>query len=228
MKLKLLSVLIIIILLCSCNTPQKFTPPTTQQFTFQQPSSYSFLEGIDLDAISLEYMMRMKKYTAILKTSPIPVYIINTKDFATKIFLKMGNYPLKKKIVDTNMLGMYFYGQELDGYPNQFIFINKNLTPEQILVTFFHEAGHYHHQEEKCKGCATNAITREFHAFYNELLMGWSYDTPHVLESSIRTMAMYVIGGGSSMIYKSAVFEVMGTDLWTQVMKYLSVYEERL
>ncbi len=222
MKLKLISVLVIIILLCSCNTPQKFTS-TTQQFTFQQPSSYSFLSGIDLDIISLEYMMRMKKYQAILKESPIPVYVISTKDFATKIFLKMGDYPLEKKIVDTNILGMYFYGQELDGYPNQFIFINKDLTPEQILVTFFHEIGHYYHQKEKCEGCATNVITREAHAFYNELLMGWSYDTPHALESSIRTMAMYAIGGGSSMAYKSAVFEVMRTDLWTQVMKYLSV-----
>lgn len=214
MKFKILIVLIIIFLLfslCSC---------ISTQFS-SSSSKYSLLEFIDPNTVSSEYLARIANYDRILASSPIPVFIISIEEFASKIFLKIKTPELMFKISDINILGMYFHGKAVDGFPNEFIFINKALTPEQIMVTYFHEIGHYYHFKNKCEGCAADPIVGETHAIYNELKMGWEHELPHVLESAIRTMGIYAVRKDADIIYKMATFEVMKTNLWKQTMAYL-------
>lgn len=221
MKLKLLIVLIIIFLLfslCSC---------ASTQFSSSSSPKYSLLELIDPNAVSSEYLVRIANYDRILASCPIPVFIISIEEFASKIFLKIKTPDLLFKISDINILGMYFRGQIVDGFPEEFIFINKALTPEQIMVTYFHELGHYYHFKNKCEGCAADPIIRETHAIYSELKMGWEHELPHVLESAIRTMGIYAVRKDADMIYKMATFEVMSTDLWKHTMAYLISLEKR-
>ncbi len=220
MRFKFFFVLIIALLtLCSCSN--------VKPSAIEQPIPYSFIERVDPNSISEEYANRLRKYDKILDESPIPIFVIDIRELASKIFLKIGEGPvLLKKVSDINILGMYFYGNAVDGFPEEFIFINKALTPEQIMVTYFHERGHHNHHTNKCKECASNPVKAEFHAFYNELEMGWKHDVPHVLESSVRTMAMYVVVEDTSIIYKMAVFEVMKTDLWKKTMPYLILWEK--
>ena len=188
-------------------------------------SEFSLMESADPESDN-EYLERMERYDEILASSPIPVYIISETEFMEDIFMKAdNNYPLEK-ISDVNILGSYFFGQTIKAWPDEFIFINKRLTPEQIMVTYFHEIGHYFHRKSGCQWCIDNPIIRESHAFYNELKMSWEYELPYVLESSVRTMALYAIDKKSNMTYKMAVFEVMKTDLWKQTMTFLKEQEE--
>jgi len=223
MKFRTLIILIIIFLLyslCSCSNTK--IPPS-----FFAPKD-SLSQSVDPNTVSSEYLARLEKYDKILALSPIPVYIISSEEFATRIFLKMNSDAHFEKIRKTNILGMYFYGSKLDDLPEEFIFINKSLTPEQIMVTYFHEIGHYYHRLNKCEGCLESSITRETHAIYNELKLGWEYDLPHVLESSIRTMAIYATHKDANMSYKMATFKVMETDLWKNTMSYLILLEKGL
>jgi len=221
MKFKILLILLFISLLSSCSIT---TSPSSLTLA---PPGYYLLDNADPEE-SNEYLARMEKYDSILATSPIPIFIIDIEDFASEIFLKIGNrYPLEK-MSRINILGMYFYGNPLQNYPHEFIFINKSLTPEQMIVTYFHEIGHYYHRINKCQECIDNPINREKHALYNELKMGWEYDVPLVLESSIRTMALYATDEKANTSYKMATFEVMKTDLWKQTMAYLISLEKGL
>jgi len=219
MKLKTLILLIIIFLLCSLCSCVSVPPPSSSL------PKYSLSKLIDPNSVSVEYLERIAKYDKILASSPIDVFIISMEEFASKIFLKINTPNHIFKISDINILGMYFHGPIIDGFPKEFIFINKALTPEQIMVTYFHEIGHYYHLKDKCKDCMADPIVREAHAIYNELKMGWEHELPHVLESSIRTMGIYAVRKDADIIYKMATFKVMETDLWKQTMAYLILLE---
>jgi len=197
-----------ILLIGSCSTPEvaKVVSP---------PSEFSLLDNAHPDNGDA-YLSKMETYDTILKASPVPIYLLTSEEFASELFLKISR---------NNILGLYFYGQTFEDYPSEFIFINNELTPEQIMVTYFHELGHYNHRKSKCIACVENPITREQHAIYNELKMGWEYDLPDVLESSVRTMAMYIVGKNSNISYRMATFEVMKTDLWKQTLAYLKSKE---
>lgn len=221
MKFKILTILLFVFLLCSCIATK---PPSSILF----PPQYSLLNAIDPNTVSSEYLDRIKNYDRILNESPVPVFIISIEEFASKIFLKINTYQTVLKISDINILGMYFYGNSVDGFPEEFIFINKALTPEQIIVTYFHELGHYYHLKSKCEGCAIDPVIRETHAIYNELKMGWEHELPYALESAIRTMAIYAVKPHADMIYKMATFKVMETDLWKKTMAHLISLEKGL
>ncbi len=223
MKLKLLIVLIVIFLLCSLCSCTSTQPISTQSASFPK---YSLLERIDPNTVSSEYLIRITNYDRILDSSPIPVFIISIEEFTSKIFLKIKTPRPMFKISDINILGMYFHGKVVDDLPEEFFFINSALTPEQIMVTYFHELGHYYHLKNKCKGCFADPIIRETHAIYNELKMGWQHELPHVLESAIRTMGIYAVRKDADMIYKMATFAVMETDLWKETMAYLITLEK--
>jgi len=220
MRIRILLTLLLIIILSSCSNVQ----PPSKQIIF--PTDFSLLDSANPESED-SYLARMEKYDNILKASPIPIYLLSSEEFASEIFLKIGNrYPLEK-ISRVNIMGMYFHGQKFEKWPNEFIFINKNLTPEQVIVTYFHEVGHYYHRINKCQECIDNPIKREEHALYNELKMGWEHDAPKVLESSIRTMALYMTDKNSNISYRMATSEIMGTDLFRQTMKYLKEVEEK-
>ena len=218
MKFKLLLISLLLVSALSCQN--------VEDKPFIIFPSYFLTDTADPNTVSPDYMERMKKYDAILATSPVPVYIIDETEFITDIFLKIdSNYPLEK-MSNINILGLYFYGKNVGKWPNEFIFINKRLNPDQIIVTYFHELGHYMHRKNGCKGCIDNPITRESHALYYELKMGWEYELPYALESSIRTMALYTVSKDSNITYKMAVFEVMKTSLWKQTLTFLKDCEE--
>ena len=191
-----------------------------------KPPEFSFLDNVDPNMVDVEYVRRMKKYDRIIGESPIPVFVVSLNEFAAEIFLKIKIESEIKTVKEVNILGMYFYGQSISGWPNEFIFVNKWLTPEQIMATYFHELGHYLHRDSECLGCMLSPIVRESHALLNELEMGWEYDVPYVLESSIRTMAVYAIDADAEPTYKAATFEVMKTTTWRKVMDKLKELEK--
>ena len=209
MRFKALLISLCLLLIVSCTTTTPIEKPYVD-------SGYSLLDSSDPNSNN-EYLARMERYDSILHDSPVPLYVISSEEFAAEIFLKMSR---------KNILGLYFYGRQTDKYPQEFIFINSSLTPEQIMVTYFHEIAHYRHRINKCQGCFESPVTRESHALYNELKMGWEHDMPMVIESSVRMMALYAISDKSNITYKMATFEIMKTDLWRQTIEYLKTVEK--
>jgi len=219
-KFKILFVLLFISLLYSCGTPEPLLTIL--------PPSYSFVEDTDPNTVSEEYLARIENYDRILRSSPIPVYVLSIEDFTNQIFLEVGSNFTLGKISDINILGMYLYGSPVENLPPEFIFINKALIPEQIMATYFHEIGHHYHMKEGCKGCLESHTIRESHAIHNELKMGWEQELPYVLRSTVITMKIYITRKDADLVYKLASFEVMKTDLFKQTVEYLTLIKKRL
>ncbi len=158
-------------------------------------------------------------YTQIIKESPISVYFLSHESvsfvFPDEILRLRGR----------TFLGLYFSEQERTGWPSEFIVINNKLTDEQIMVTFFHEIGHFYHKEDKCI-CQKDKILKEKHAFMNELEMGWELRDDDILESSIRTIAKYVLSKEEDT-YQLAAFAVRKEDIWKKTIKHFIEKERK-
>jgi len=179
------------------------------------PPAFSFLD-IDPNNTDAEYISRMEKYNHIITICPIPIYIIEQKEILVEFWTEVQLKPSSN-----GLLGMYVYGGKVEPWPSEFIFININLSPEEIMATFFHEYGHYTHRKNKCEGCnGFNLITKEKHALLNELKMGWEYKDSYILESSFRNIANYIISD-YSIIYKLASLECTKEDIWKKTIKHL-------
>lgn len=171
--------------------------------------------------------LQFEKYDEILSSSPIPVYIINVSDFAFEFlyyFLDDGdpNVLRKSTIFDINMLGMYVHNHKVKGWPNEFIYINKALTPTQIMVVYGHEIGHYKCRKKHCI-CfhITNPLLKETHALLNELEFAWKHNFPEVMESSVRIMAAQILDEDTDLHNKMAVALVIDYEIWDKTIKYL-------
>lgn len=223
MKIKILLLCIILSLFSSCVSIR-------QSSIFYQPPTFSFV-SLDPNSTDEAYVKRMEKYDRILATSPIPVYIMDMNDLAQEFLLQQTTMDMEIvdiKLVDYNVYGVYFSGQKVNSWPKEFIFINKSLTPEAIIATYAHEIGHYEHKKNGCICMILrDPVMMEEHAFLHELQVGWDYNDPIMLDTSVRIMASYVFGDSTNLYYKFAVFRVMKTNLWHSTMAYLTILERQ-
>lgn len=225
MKIRIFLLFILLSLLTSCASIDRSS-------ILYKPPAFSFVL-IDPNNFDEAYAQRMEKYDRILATSPIPVYIIDVDDLAQEL---KSQAILTIEIVDIKIIdiefteysvyGTYFKNTGTKGWPSEFIFINKNLTPEDIIATYAHEIGHYEHNKNNCE-CFVKKdfIMIEEHAFLNELRVGLHYNDPEMLETSIRIMGSYTLGNGGNLYYKLAIFNVMKSDLWRTAIAYLILLE---
>ncbi len=183
------------------------------------PSRFYFCD-INPNNSDVSYKERMNKYDVILGESPIPVYVMKISDFAP-MFLSSVYF---EKLSSNTILGGYFYGREGDGWPNDFIYINIDLSPELILGTYYHEIGHYYDRKNKC-ACLKDPVLSEASALKNELEMAWEHNTPLVLKSSVYVIILYALGETENITYRQASFLVMKEDIWRKSVKYLEENE---
>lgn len=210
------------VFLSSCFTPVPeptiVTPIETEEY-YSVP--YFSFEDIDPNNMDSSYRERMKKYDIIMGECPIPIYVITQKQFLLDYVMKI-DFIMSKRHPDTEFYGLYSFDVKVKGFPNEFIFINIDMAPEQILTTYFHEYGHYLHRKKNCVCFQINdIILKEKHALQNEFEMAWKYNLPEVMESSFRTMALFMLDDRMSMTYKIAIAELMKEKIWRKTLDYL-------
>ena len=183
----------------------------------------------DPNNITQNHIKRLEKYNDILKSSPIPIFIINQHDLPEELkpFIEMGFFE--------KLHGLYATKIENKIWPDEFIFINSDASPETIIVTFFHEYQHYKCKINNCYCVAPNnlpkdeqivyAVLREKHAMENELRMSLNLkDSSLVLNSYIST-AHYILYS-KNCIYKMAAICIIDGELWEQAGDFLSRLEK--
>ena len=95
MKSKYLSLIILLILFVGCNSfvsnelsLEKDRNPSLIPINI--PPSFSFL-FIDPNNINPIYVQRMQRYDTILKTSPVPVFVMDTKNLPNSLKISLKN-----------------------------------------------------------------------------------------------------------------------------------------
>lgn len=216
MKVKHL-LLIFILIISSCNS--HLTNPGLKR---KSPPPYSLLVK-DLNSVTPEYIKRMEKYNTILKSCPIPIFIMDINDLPEKLKPSLSSKPLKK------LYGLYII-DNIDGtWPDEFIFINKNNSPESIIITFFHESQHYQCRTNKCY-CFVSPFSddekiiltslKEKHSMENELRESLKLKDPHLIANTISSIANYILYS-QDCAYKMAATSIAGGELWNKSYAFL-------
>jgi len=200
--------------------------PLTKQNSFDneilKPPVFSFLE-IDPNNTDVNYTNRMTKYNDIIKKCPIPICIIDQKDLHSD-FVKLTGLADK----NIRLLGLYVCGNDIKGWPEEFIFINRNQSPEKILSTYFHEYTHYIHRDINCYCWAFNeTLIQEAHALTNELRLAFDYKLPEVLKSSYASIWQCMIEPNTLRTYRIASLMVSEGIVFNIVRIHLRSSEEK-
>jgi hypothetical protein len=173
---------------------------------------FSFLEKITTDT-SDEYIRKMEKYDRIIKKCPIPVIIIPRHDLPFEYRSHFG--------FDIN--GAYFYEDEaIENLPKEFIFINKDSSPENILSTYLHEYSHYDHHTKECL-CffLADHTLAEAHAIYNSLKYSLNYNLPDVADTIVLKIIGWYKDKETPIEYRVAALSVIQNDLFVDALRYL-------
>jgi hypothetical protein len=214
LKLKYWLILGLLLFVSSCSSHR------SPQIVTIAPPIFSFA-SIDPNNTDEKYATRMIKYDQILNTSPIPVFVMNVGKLDPRIPKRNG---IKQD--DKFLFGLYSHNEPIEGWPLDFIFINDKTTPEQMIVTYFHEVGHYHCTKKKCF-CLKDTIMREQHAIIHELEMGWKYDCFLALESSIRMIGEYATSINEDLkMYHMASNNIIKTEIWKKTINHLIKMEK--
>lgn len=217
-KTQIIFALLIILFLPSCISMQN-----SSSVKIIQPPHFSCVEK-DPNNIDSE------RYDELLAESPIPVFIMPFWKFADTFMLSVEliqtktvtEEEAKSGIQKINILGMYITGHKVEEWPEEFIFINSALDPNQIMATYAHEHGHYLHRKHRCIcSFGSDPVLRETHALIAELEFGWKYDLREVLKASVTNMGIYFVSENSNIIYKLATARVMKSEIWKRTLLYL-------
>ena len=168
MKKALIVCAILLLLVCSCSKTVKIKDYSTDvEDYFLVNSTYHQQEEI-------------------LRTCPIPLYIISIEEFATG-YLSKTTYLDNKKTNFNQLHGMFVRSNSIKGWPKNFIFINSSLKPNDLIGTYFHELGHYNCYKDKCFCMKSNTkFVQEAHAIMNELRLNVANDFPIAVFSQVR------------------------------------------
>ncbi len=146
MRIKFLLLISILLTIQGCNH-LFFSSPKTDQKT---PTPFSFVDNAP-NNVNLKYLLRMSRYDKIIKSTSIPVFIMDQNELS---------YKLPDKLKTTKLYGMFISNNFDPNWPKEFIFINKNTTPEQIITTYFHEYQHYKCIKYNCF-CINNLVFKK-------------------------------------------------------------------
>jgi hypothetical protein len=192
------------------------------------PPPFSFLDK-DPNNILFEHVERMKRYDEILKSSPVPVFVIEQKDLPDIYNLVDANGKEKK------YFGLYVPSCPIPQWPKTFIFLEKTASVEQIMTSFFHETQHHTCRltECACKGdeevfgpndTVITSILSEKHAILNEFHMGWKLKDSYLLNNSFLLTVGYITRS-DSITYKAAGIGVTEEEIWNKTVNYLADLE---
>jgi len=174
-----------------------------------------------------EYNARIQEYDKILRECPVPLFIMDLHVFLDEFFMSMTEdiFTLRKG----GILGMYVNGLHVKGWPEEFIFINKNMSSAHIMSTYFHEIKHYECISTKCICTKTTSLwLKEAHALEHEIEMSLKHDFPEVLRVSTLGVIKYMLDPDQPISYRFAAFRVHRRTMWTEAMEHLEIYDEKL
>jgi hypothetical protein len=171
---------------------------------------------------------RIKKYENIIKSSPIPVFVMTQEELPDKL----QKY-LKLKVIG-KLHGLYVSSSYDPNMPREFIFLNKNDTAEEIMITYFHEYQHHLCQIKKCYCIKDNhlpkdekliySIIREKHALENELRQSLKLKDPYLVKTAYTSLCRYILYS-NEYSYKMAGIMMVDGDLWNETVKFLKERE---
>jgi hypothetical protein len=165
-------------------------------------------------------------YIDILESSPIPIYIMDQNDLPVEIKLKtLGK-----------LSGLYVINAKDETFPDEFIFINIDNSPETIVTTFFHEHQHYQCKKTNCRCTRSNSfpkdeqivfsILREKHALEGELRRSMNLKDPDLVKNVILSISNYILYG-KNCVYKMAAVCIYDKELWKEAVIFISDMGEK-
>ncbi len=194
------------------NPNQKITPPLFSLTTY------------DPNHTNPKFIKKMKEYDKIIKSSEIPVFIMSQKDLpedfrSSVIISKLGT-----------LYGLYIKNGTKLLYPKRFIFINIDATPEEIIITFFHEYQHYQCDINNCYCSTSNnlpedeqmffSVLREKHAIENELKESLRLKDSALVIVCVRQIASLILYG-KDCTYKIGAISIYRDDLWKKAGEFM-------
>ncbi len=220
MRIKCPFLIVLMIIFISCNkqliNPRDAIPQVI-------PPPFSFLD-IDPNNTNLEYINRMKQYDKIIQSSPVPVFIIK-KDNLPKYLIASLQLELIKKL-----FGLYVINSTDFAWPKEFIFINRESSPESILSTYFHEYQHYQCQITSCYCVMTSSLPedeqiivralREKHAIENELKVALEMKDDKLIKRVVLSITFFILYN-EDCTYKMASLSVVKGKYWGKAIIFL-------
>jgi len=224
MRAKHLLLFVMLLAIAGCNYPS-----VSFVSSKKIPPPFSLLA--DPNNASPSYLKRIEKYNDILKSSPVPIFVMDQDDLPEKLkeFLKLPVLGI--------LHGVYVANSKDKEMPNKFIFINNRNSPEATVVTFFHEYQHYLCEKKGCYCISDNhlpkdekmlySILREKHALENELRQSLKLKDPYLISNSFVSLTNYILYN-KECIYKLAAVMMVDGKLWNQATKFIVEQEGKI
>tara|TARA_Y100000310_G_scaffold345515_1_gene465861 strand:+ start:8908 stop:9621 length:714 start_codon:yes stop_codon:yes gene_type:complete len=213
------SLILLFFFLLSCDSPQLYESyPTPDQEILSGYENYQF-RGESTEA----FQNRLTTYNNILKTSPVPLFLLPAAEFQETYIKRAKLTHFAKK----ELAGLYVTNNKVRGWPEAFIYIKQELTPEEIISSFFHELGHHYCHMIKCS-CLLKlrgeegSVEAELHAMETEIREAIKLDRGEVLGISIVSLANHVHSKNEESIYKKAAIEMKDSKVFQDAIDYLS------
>jgi len=116
-----------------------------------------------------EKLKLFRKYQDVFDKSPVPGFVMDGSEFYQKYLSKKESGYVEKDLVP-NLSGMWVPKCRVSGWPEQFMYIKYRKDPDKMIVTLFHEIGHYMCFKGGCFCLIDETeVFKEIHAIEHEL-----------------------------------------------------------
>ena len=176
-----------------------------------EPPLFSFLD-CDPNNTSTGYAERMKEYDRIIGLCPIPIYIMDQSDLPEHI--------LPTDTESKKFKGIYYACNEDPTLPHEFIFLQKESNPYNMMSTYFHEYQHLQCRLTNCHCRNECKISREGCALRAELRTSMYRNDPFILLEAIQTIENFSNCKHENCVYKPAAQNIKTTELWKEANIY--------
>lgn len=174
------------------------------------------------------YQKKINRYEQIIDSNcEIPVYIMEFDEFYVYFLKNQISYNVAYVLSGSNrsLMGLCVSNTVSDKWPKEFIFINKKLSPESIISTFFHENQHYKCKKNKCECISARSLwATEAHAIESELKESIRYNLPDVLINSVNDLLSY--SRSSILYYRIAAQNVMSSEVYSDALIKIKEYND--
>ena len=159
-------------------------------------------------------------HAEILSSCPIPLFLISLEKLNNNYLSKIAS-----KMNFQHLQGMYVPSSNLRDWPEEFIFLNKDLPPDVIISTYFHEIGHYICHKRFCI-CRFNIALGEYHANINEIQAGVAHNLPSSVYTTLRDNLNVLFAVDPKYIkYKKASHKLIQSKHWNNAILFLESSE---
>lgn len=224
MKVKYLFVIILLLIFAGCSYHQL----SKQELEVKSPPKFLFSID-DPNNLTPDILERINSYNTILSSYDIPIFIIKYEDLPEGLKKDVNLSTIGK------IYGLYITNTRDKTWPDKFIFINIDITPEEIITSIFHEYQHHLCNITQCYCSAPNTfpkdeqmiftILKEKHAMENEFKESLRLEDPVLLLTCIRSVSNYILLG-TNCTYKEASMSIYDGELWKEATDFLSNYQK--